>query len=356
MARARGLTQRAAATEERRDFSRRIAPFSTVPLWERLHDLLTAAPVTEALPHVWKYDAVRPYVLESGGLITAEEAERRVLILENPGLPGRSSITETLFAGLQLILPGEVAPCHRHSPCALRFIIEGTGAYTAINGEKAYMEPGDLILTPSLVWHDHGNEGDQPVVWLDGLDLPLVRFLGPMSVEFYDDGKRHAEGRPAGDNMARYGANMLPMGASFDTANSPVFHYPYDKTRAALVRLKEAGEIDPCHGIKMEYINPVNGAATMPTLTSFMQCLPKGFKGETYQTTASWVYSVVEGEGRTIIDGEAFEWGPRDIFVVPVWKPHHHEAAGDSFLFSFSDRRLQEILGLYRERRGNVTG
>ncbi len=355
MARAQGLPQRAAVTEERRDFSRRIAPFSTVPLWERLHDLLTAAPVTEALPHVWKYDAVRPYILESGALITAEEAERRVLILENPGLPGRSSITETLFAGLQLILPGEVAPCHRHSPCALRFIIEGTGAYTAINGEKAYMEPGDLILTPSLVWHDHGNEGDQPVVWLDGLDLPLVRFLGPVFVDMYGDGKQHPEARPARDNMARYGANMLPMGASFETASSPVFHYPFAKTRDALLTLKQSGELDPCHGIKMEYINPATGGPAMPTIASYMQLVPGGFKTETWQSTAAWVYSAAEGEGRTIVGDEIIEWGPRDVFVVPAWYPHHHEAAEDAFLFSFSDRRLQEQLGLYRERRGNQT-
>jgi gentisate 1,2-dioxygenase len=328
---------------------------SVAPLWEVLHKLMTKEPASRAAAHLWNYDALRPHLLHSADLITAEEAERRVLILENPAMKGKSCITEALFAGLQLIMPGEIAPCHRHSPCALRFIIEGSGAYTAINGEKAYMEPGDLILTPSQVWHDHGNEGDGPVVWLDGLDMPLVKFLGPVSVEFYGDGNRHPEGRPTMDNMARYGANMLPMGASFDTDNSPVFHYPYVKTRAALTALKDSGEIDPCHGIKMEYINPVSGASTMPTVTSYMQCLPKGFKGETYQTTSSWVYSVVEGEGRTIIDGEAFEWGPRDIFVVPVWKPHHHEANSGSFLFSFSDRRLQETLGLHRERRGNVT-
>ena len=352
---ARGLTDTAVVTDERREFSARIAPFSTVPLWERLRDLLTHEPVTEAVPHVWKYDEVRPHVLAAGDLITAEEAERRVLILENPAMKGKSSITEALFAGLQLIMPGEIAPCHRHSPCALRFIVEGAGAYTAINGEKAYMEPGDLILTPSLVWHDHGNEGDEPVIWLDGLDLPLVRFLGPVFVELYGEGKAHEAARPSNDNMARYGANMLPMGASFDTANSPVFHYPYVKTRAALTALKDSGEIDPCHGIKMEYINPANGGPVMPTIACYMQLVPGGMETETFQSTAAWVYSVTEGEGRTIVGDKTIEWGPRDVFVVPAWHPHHHEVSGDAFLFSFSDRRLQEQIGLYRERRGNVT-
>ncbi len=352
---ARGLTQAAEATDARREFSRRIQAYSAVPLWERLHDLLTPSPVTEAVAHLWKYDEVRPHIIESGNLITAEEAERRVLILENPGLPGKSCISEALFAGLQLILPGEVAPCHRHSPCALRFIIEGSGAYTALNGEKAYMEPGDLILTPSLVWHDHGNEGDQPVVWLDGLDLPLVRFLGPVFVDMYGDGNSHPESRPPGDNMSRYGANMLPMGAKFESGASPVFHYPFAKTRQALSTLKQGGEIDPCHGVKMEYINPASGGPAMPTIASYMQLLPGGLKTETYQSTAAWVYSPAEGKGRTIIGDTTIEWGPRDVFVVPAWMPHHHEASGDAYLFSFSDRRLQEQLGLYRERRGNVT-
>ena len=352
---ARALDVKPEATEERDEFRDRIASQSVTPLWEVLKDLITHEPKPQAQPHVWNYTEVRPNVMEAGGLITPEEAERRVLVLENPGLKGKSSATETLFAGLQLILPGEIAPCHRHSPCALRFIVEGDGAYTAINGEKAYMSPGDLILTPSLVWHDHGNEGDKPVVWLDGLDVPLIKFMGPVFVEFQDEGNMHPEGRPAKDNLARYGSNMLPMGATFEDKNSPVFHYPYVKTRETLVNLAQSGEIDPCHGIKMEYINPANGGPVMPTVSSYMQYMPSKFTSETYQTTAGWVYCPVEGTGRTIVGDEVLEWGPQDVFVVPGWMPHHHETDDEAFLFSFSDRRLQENLGLFRERRGNVT-
>ncbi len=353
---ARSLRAKPEVTDERAVYYRTIAPHSMTPLWEVLHKLLSVEPVTDAVPHVWKYDALRPHVLQSAELITAEEAERRVLILENPGLAGRSCISEALFAGLQLIMPGEIAPCHRHSPAALRFIVEGTGAYTAIDGEKAYMEPGDLILTPSGVWHDHGNEGEGPVVWLDGLDIPLVRFLGPVFFELHENGGKSPGARKVGDNMARYGANMVPMGESFETENSPVFHYPYAKTRRALEELHGAGEIDPCHGIKMEYINPATGGPVMPTMSTFMQFLPNGLTTETYQCTAAWVYAVVEGEGRTIVGEHTIEWGPRDIFVVPAWYPHHHEAAADAFAFSFSDRGLHQKLGLFRERRGNQTG
>jgi len=351
----RGLHAKPEVTPERAAFYGRIDPLAVAPLWERLSDIITREPHVRALPYVWKYDEIRPHLMETADLITAEEAERRVLILENPGLKGETAAADALFAGLQLIMPGEIAPTHRHSPSALRFIVEGDGAYTAINGEKAPMTVGDLILTPSLVWHDHGNTGSEPVVWLDGLDLPMVRFLGPMFAELYNGGELHPEGRPAFDNISRYGANLLPIGASFETQSSPVFHYPYAATREALLNLKKSGEIDPVHGIKMRYVNPANGGPVMPTLDCYMQLLPKGMETEEYQSTAAWIYSVVEGTGRTVIGDTTLEWGPRDTFVVPGWLPHHHEADGDAFLFSFSDRIVQEKLGLYRERRGNVT-
>ena len=266
----RALHEKPELTNSRADFYARMATKSMTPLWEVLQNLLSTQPVTEATPHKWDYRECRPYVMESADIISAEEAERRVMVLENPTLEGRSCITEALYAGLQLIMPGEIAPAHRHSPAALRFIVEGTGAYTAIDGEKAYMEVGDLILTPSWVWHDHGHEGDEPVIWLDGLDIPLVRYLGPVFAEPYSDAEFPA-GRPAGDNMSRYGANMLPFGASRESRNSPVFHYPYTRTREALDKLSDSGELDSRHGIKLEYINPATGGPVMPTIATYMQ-------------------------------------------------------------------------------------
>ncbi len=355
MAETLGLHEKPETTPERAEFYKKIDPLSLAPLWERLSDIVTREPHVRAKPHIWKYDELRPHLMATGDLITAEEAERRVLIFENPGLKGQTAASETLFAGLQLIMPGEIAPTHRHSPAALRFIIEGDGAYTSINGEKAPMTVGDLILTPSMVWHDHGNDGKGPVVWLDGLDMPLVKFLGPMFAELYNGGELYPEGRPAFDNMSRYGANMLPIGATFETENSPVFHYPYKDTKQALLTLQKTGEIDPCHGIKMRYVNPANGGPVTATIDCYMQLLPKGMETETLQSSAAWIYSVVEGTGKTVIGDVTFEWGPRDVFVVPGWYPHHHQADGDAFVFSFTDKIIQEKLGLYRERRGNVT-
>ena len=344
----RALHEKPELTNARADFYGRMAEQSMTPLWEVLHTLLAEAPVTEATPHKWDYDLCRPYIMESADVISAEEAERRVMVLENPTLEGRSCITEALYAGLQLIMPGEVAPAHRHSPAALRFIVEGSGAYTAINGEKAYMEVGDLILTPSWVWHDHGHDGDVPVVWLDGLDIPLVRHLGPVFAEPYPEAE-FPKGRPTGDNVARYGGNMLPFGDTHTSQNSPVFHYPYANTRETLETLSKSGDVDARHGIKLEYINPTTGGPVMPTISTYMQMLTKGFSGQEYQTTAAWVYHCVEGSGRTIVNGKAIDWKAKDTFVVPAWYKHAHETEENSFLFSFTDQPVQQKLGLFRE-------
>ena len=161
----------------RKDFYETLRKQSMSPLWEVLDQLVTKEPQDQTKPHIWKFDEIKKHILSAGNFITAEEAERRVLILENPGLPGRSRITNTLYAGMQLVLPGEIAPNHRHTQSALRFIIEGKGAYTTVNGEKVVMQPGDFIITPNWAWHDHGNETSEHVIWLDGLDIPLIQFL-----------------------------------------------------------------------------------------------------------------------------------------------------------------------------------
>ena len=158
--------------EKLSEYTERVNEDNLVPLWNVLKTLVTPEPKSPCRPNLWKYSTVRPVLLEAGGLLTAKEAERRVLILENPGMPGESKITTSLYAGIQLIMPGEIAPAHKHSQAAFRFIIEGNGAYTAVDGEKSYMSKGDLILTPSGRWHDHGNESNEPTFWLDGLDIP----------------------------------------------------------------------------------------------------------------------------------------------------------------------------------------
>ncbi len=337
---------------EKAEFYRRIDPDNLYPLWEAVKEMMTVGPQTQATPHLWKFDEVRPHVVEAGHLVSGEDAERRTLMLENPSMRGARRITEALYTGLQCIMPGEIAEPHRHSPSAMRMVIESEGGYTSVDGEKCNMQPGDLILNPSWHWHGHGQEGDKPHISMTCLDVPLVRFLGPVFAESWTGNTVFPDGPPEDYCHARYGANMLPMDHAPKSSSSPIFRYPYAETKSALTRLAAAGTVDACHGVKMEYVNPETAGPVLPTLSAFMQLLPAGFRGETYRSTAAWVYHAVEGSGRAIVGDRILEWGPKDIFVVPAWFPHRHETDGESFLYSFSDKGVHQKLGLFRDQRG----
>ena len=340
--------QRPELSPERKDFYNRLDGKHTAPLWEVLAKIIPPSPTPETVPVMWRYDELRPLLMEAGTLLTAKEAERRVLVLENPGVRGQSKITQSLYSGLQMILPGEIAPCHRHVSSALRFVVEGSGAYTAVEGEKTTMHPGDFILTPSWTYHDHGNPGKEPVVWLDGLDVPIVNIFDTSFAERYP-GETQPHTIAEGDALARYGANLLPVDFTPSRPSSPIFNYPYSKSREALEQLHRDGPVHPCHGVKMRYVNPATGGYPMPTIAAFLQLLPRGFKGGTYRATDATIFSVVEGKGKTRIADQTFEWGPRDIFVAPSWQPMSIQADQDAVIFSFSDRPAQQALGLWRE-------
>jgi gentisate 1,2-dioxygenase len=338
----------------REEFYSRIGAQNLTPLWKSLANLVTPTPVSGCQPAGWKFADIRAAMVEAGGLISAKEAERRVLILENPGLRGQSKLTTDLYAGVQLVLPGEIAPAHRHTQSALRFVLEGNGAHTNVNGERTLMHEGDFIITPPWAWHDHGNHSDDPVFWLDGLDIPLVQFLDASFAEHHSQDEQPLH-RPIGDSDARYGNNLLPVDHKPGGGSSPVFNYPYDRTREALERLRAADQWDPCHGIKMRYTNPITGNHAMCTIGTFIQLLPKGFSTSHYRSTDATIFIPIEGEGTSYIgDDFSFSWKKRDIFVVPSWKQVRHEAATDAVLFSFSDRPVQEALYLFREDRGGL--
>jgi len=332
-----------------------MSPHHLTPLWEVLHALVPQQPATPCLPAHWRYDDVRPFLMRAGQVITAEEAVRRVLILENPALRGQSSITQSLYAGLQLILPGEVAPSHRHTQSALRFIVEGTGAFTAVDGERTTMRPGDFIITPSWTFHDHGNEGSGPVVWLDGLDIPMVRFF---DASFAENGTAAAQQvtRAEGTSFARFGHNMAPVhhDAPFG-ATSPIFSYPYERTLAALDHLERHAPVDAWDGVKLRYVNPLTGGHPMPTMATCMQKLPAGFTGKPWRQTDGTVYSVVEGHGTVHLQHGEREWhfdfSPRDHFVIPSWHTARLESAAGSVLFSYSDRPVHDALAIHKQER-----
>jgi len=345
------LTEKPAQTPERLAFYEKIGREAYTPLWAVLSELVTPVPQSACVAHLWRFRQAREWLLEAGALISAREAERRVLILENPGLRGQSKITTSLYAGLQLVLPGEVAPAHRHSQSALRFVVDGAGAHTSVDGERTRMERGDFVITPPWTWHDHGNHSDAPMIWMDGLDIPMVSFFDASFAERLDT-EEQPIARQAGDSLARYGANMLPVDYQSRGLTSPLFNYPYSRSREALEVMRREQEWDPCHGLKLRYVNPVDGQFAMPTIAAFLQLLPKGFRSAAYRSTDAGVYTATEGSGRSIIDGQAFDWGPGDIFVVPSWAPVTHETDADAVLFSFSDRSAQIKLGYWREQRG----
>jgi gentisate 1,2-dioxygenase len=258
-------------------------------------------------------------------------------------------VTQSLYIGLQLILPGEVARCHRHTMSAIRFVLEGTGAYTAVEGERTTMHPGDFILTPSWTYHDHGNPSDAPAVWLDGLDIPIVNLFDASFAEHYP-GYVQPNTVVEGDSLVRFGANMLPVDFAPTRPSSPIFNYPYSRSREALDRLSRQGDPHPSHGIKMRFVNPATGGYPMPTIGAFMQLLPTGFRGQAYRQTDAQIYVVVEGQGRSRVGETVYDWRPRDIFVVPSWMAVSHEAQSDAVLFSLSDRPAQQALGFWREQ------
>jgi gentisate 1,2-dioxygenase len=188
------------------------------------------------------------------------------------------------------------------------------------------------------------------MIWMDGLDIPVASFFDASFAEGYGEDE-YPVSRQTGDSLARYGANMLPVDYQKHELASPIFNYPYARSREALASMQRQQEWDPCHGLKMRYVNPVDGGFAMPTIAAFLQLLPQGFKSEAYRSTDATVFVATEGSGRTTIDGQVFAWGPRDIFAAPSWKRIVHEADSEAVLFSYSDRVAQQKLGFWREQR-----
>ena len=342
------MTRQAMTTVEQ-DFHTRMHAAQMYGLWE-LASQMTPHPEPAAIPHMWKSSLIEAMVRESGEVVPVGE-ERRALQLFNPGLGGRWATTNTLIAAVQLLLPGEVARAHRHTPTAIRFIMEGDGAYTAVDGERVYMAPGDLILTPSWAWHDHGNETDRPVVWMDGLDVPLVQFMNAMFFQMYES-RQVPLHKPNNASERLHGhAGLHPTWVTERPQSSPLLLYSWEKTWQSLLALRDfAG--DAHDGIALEYTHPRTGGALLPTMACWIQMLRPGERTRAHRHTGSAVYYVAQGEGETIIDGCRFVWAKGDIITLPSWALHEHanlSARAAAVLFSIQDRPVLEALGLYRE-------
>ena len=318
------------------------------PLWTITEELLTPSPRPATVPWLWPAATTMPLARAAIRLVPVERGgERRVLALANPGLGGLPYAAGTLWAGLQCLGPRETAPAHRHTPGAVRFVLQGAGVFTTVDGDACDMGPGDLVLTPSGSWHDHTNAGDGEMYWFDGLDLPLVAAVDGVFFEHWPGPGEH-QSRPVAHNAAE--ALALPgprwtRGAVADVVNrrpSPLLTYRWSDTDAELRRLaRESGDAL----LALEYTDPTSGSSVLPT----MACAVHRLRGHSapVRRAGNTVYVVFRGRGTSVVDGGRFAWGPGDIFVVPSWCAVDHDAA-DADLFVLSDEPALRALGLDR--------
>ncbi len=342
------------ATAPLNEFYAQVEALHLRPLWLHPTGGLPHEPDTVVQPFLWRWADVRASILRAGELVPVgrEGADRRVLTLVNPTVPGGRGTTRTLGAAVQLIYPGERAPSHRHTAAAIRFVIEGSGACTIVNGEPLTMEPGDFILTPNWTWHGHIKETEGPIIWLDVLDVPLVRTMNWMFYEEYPSGDVQPPEHGRDESLQRFGASGLRPATVVrgGPPYSPLQRYPWTEARAALERLA-AVEASPFDGVLLSYVNPLTGGPVMPTMGAALQLLRPGEHTRAHRHTTNVIYHVAEGAGYSILNGQRFDWAKGDTFCVPTWTWHEHcaDASGPAVLFSITDAPLLEALDLYRE-------
>lgn len=298
-------------------------------------------------PYLWKWSEVQQYLKRAGDIVDlGPKEERRVLRLVNPGMQGRRATTHTMQMSYQLVKPGEVARAHRHSIAAIRFVVSGRGAFTTVEGEKFNMVPGDLILTPSWMWHDHGNDSKEPIVWIDGLDSPLVSYLGVGFFEHYTQERQPV----TKENKSFQPRSFLLKPVDSQPDRVLPLKYPWDETLAGLNE-RQNDAYSPYDGVLLEYANPLTAGHTFPTLSCCIQMLRAGEKTKAHRHTSGTAYHVVRGRGRSVIGTVELQWQAGDCFVVPPWFTHAHSNSSnesDAVLFSINDSPVLETLGLYR--------
>lgn len=334
-------------------YYRELDHLQTGALWTVANKIEPWEPKSSSVPVLWRYRDLREHVLGSVALVTPEKAGRRVIYLNNPGRTDVSAAVGWLYSGLQVMNPGERASAHAHSSSALRFIMEGSGAYTIVDGHKMTLGRNDFVLTPNGTWHEHGVEAEgSPCIWQDGLDIPLVNAMEAGFYAVHPD-LQQAVGYPVDDLVSVWGAaGLRPENVGWTQPYSPLFKYQWEPTYAALVRYAASCPDNPFDGALMHYTNPVNGGHVLATIGASMQLLRPGFVGKAHRHTGSFLYQVAKGKGYSIINGQRFDWQERDIFCVPSWAWHEHvnlDPSEDACLFCFSDLPVMEKLGLYRE-------
>lgn len=340
-------------TPELLDYYEQLDELKTGALWTVANKIEPWYPQSESVPVLWRFRDLREHVLRSVDLVTPEKAGRRVVYLNNPGRQEVAAAVGWLYSGLQVMHPGERASAHAHSASALRFIMEGSGAYTIVDGRKMTLGANDFVLTPNGTYHEHGvSEDGTPCIWQDGLDIPLVNALEANFYTVHPE-LEQAVTSPVDESTAAWGGTgLVPANYTWSHAYSPLLKYEWEPTYEALSNYARVTDGSPYDGVLMNYINPKTGGPVMQTIGASMQMLRPGEKTKAHRHTGSFIYQVAKGKGYSIINGQRFDWQERDIFCVPSWAFHEHANASeteDACLFCFNDLPVMHALGLYRE-------
>jgi len=339
-------------TPELEAFYQELAARNAGAFWKRANAIEPWEPETRYRPTLWRYADMRAMCLRALDLVKPEEAGRRVVTLLNDSDAGRENVAVCgwLFSGMQAMRPGEITPAHRHTASAHRFIMEGRGAYTVVDGHHITLGANDYVLTPGGCWHDHGVVAEGEVsIWQDGLDIPLMNSLETNFYAVYDQPAQTAA-FPVDDLPLSYGGGLRPEGVpAWEKPYSPVMVYRWEGTRDALWNLAKVSDGSPFDGHMLRYSNPLTGGWSLATMGAHMQMLKPGFRGQAHRHTGNVVYNVARGRGYSIIGGARFDWGTHDIFCVPAWTWHEHvnlDPSEEAFLFSFNDFPVMEALGV----------
>lgn len=332
------------------DYREALTAQNLVPLWPSLRAVLPpGVPTRQTQATHWPYRALKPLLLRAGELTPIDKAERRVLVLANPGHGlQKMQASAAIYLGMQLLLPGEWAPSHRHTPNAVRLVVEGSGAWTTVEGEKCAMERGDLILTPSGLWHEHGHDGSEPVVWLDVLDLPLMFYA---EVSYHVNGARQTVQAVQSDAAYRHGGLLPTPVFERSTRAYPLLRYPWAQARAALLALADGQPA--LEAVQLSYVNPETGAHALNVLGFGALMLKPGQALRLPARSPASVFHIIEGGAMLEVEAQSFQLSAADTACAPGYTAvtlTNASASEPAFIFIADETPLHQKLGVYEVR------